>query len=93
VIAGRELRDHRAVQAGVLVELTVQRLGPHPVGEFLGPLEAVDVDEGVVNELVADAVALQPGAEPVVAVQAELETEGRPGGTRTWQSPSSGSMK
>lgn len=80
MIAAGELRDHRAVQPGVLVELAVQRLRWHPVGQLLGPLEVLDPDEGVVEERVADPVPLQAGGEPVVTVQAELDTEGRPSG-------------
>ncbi len=58
----------------------MQRLGSHAVGELLSALEVVDVDERVVEELVADLLALEPSGEPVVAVHTELETEGCPGG-------------
>lgn len=56
VVAGGELRGSGAELADVLIELVVQRLGSHAVGELLGPLEVVDLDEGVVDELVGDLV-------------------------------------
>jgi hypothetical protein len=50
------------------------------IGDELGLLEVRDVDEGVVHEVEGEAVIVELPGEPVVAVEVELESEGRPGG-------------
>lgn len=78
VVAARELGGRRAELAGEAIELAVQGLRLEAVGDLLRAGEVVDVDERVVDELEADLEPLQPRSQPVVAVHAELEAEGRP---------------
>ena len=54
VVAGGELDRHGTVLANLALEPVVQGLGPHPVGELLRAPEVVHVDEGVIEEPVAD---------------------------------------
>src|ERR1051325_370855 len=60
VVAGRELGGRRAELVREAVELAMQGQRLQPVGDLLRSREVVDVDERVVEELVADVVPLQP---------------------------------
>lgn len=78
VVAGRELGGGRTEMAGIPVELAVEGLGFQPVGDPLGQLEVLDLDERVVDEPVADLQPVQPRGQPGVPVEAELQAEGSP---------------
>ena len=50
------------------------------VGQGLGFLGIVDVDESVFDLLIRDPLLIQSAGEPVVAVEIELQTKGGPSG-------------
>ena len=65
---------------GVAVEDGLDFLRVNRVGKALGAREVGDMGEAVVGLGVTDARRLELAFEPVVAVETELEAEGRPGG-------------
>jgi hypothetical protein len=60
VVAGAELGGRRAEAAREAVELAVQRQRLQVIRDLLCPREVVDLDERIVEELVADPMPLQP---------------------------------
>ena len=58
----------------------MQRLGTEPVGQPLGRFEVLDQEEGVSPHLIPDPGLVEPAGQPVVTVETELKTKGRPGG-------------
>ncbi len=57
----------------------MELLDPDLVGQGLGTREIGDVDEGILGELVGDALPGQPHGQGVVAVEVELKAERSPG--------------
>jgi len=58
----------------------MQLLHVHGVGQFLGLVPIADAPEGVVQHRLLDLAFVQGCAERIVAVEVELQAEGRPGG-------------
>ena len=79
VIPRRDVPQHRAETSGPVFEAAVQNPDIGVPGEGLSLVEVVDRQEGIVGEPAADPGSLQTPRQPVVSVEADLETERRPG--------------
>ncbi len=79
MVAAGEVRIDRATQPRPLVQPFVDALGFPTIGNGLCLLPVPDVREGVVGHSIFDPGLAQPARQPVMPVQADLQTAGQPG--------------
>ncbi|MCZ2074887.1 MAG: hypothetical protein LC130_07785 [Bryobacterales bacterium] len=78
VIGHAESAVNRAIGLGKLVQLAVQSLDLPAVGDLLGSCPIRNFDKRVVDEFIADLLLAQPGGQPIVAVEVDLQPAGQP---------------
>ena len=82
VVSGGEVPVNRAAQPCQIVQPFMDPLRFPAVGDLLRPLPVGDVSEGVVGHPVIDSELTQLPRQPVMAIQADLQTAGQP-----WRHP------
>ncbi len=78
VLTGREVPQDGTVTACELIQPSVDPLRFPAIGDALCPLPVRDVGEGVVGHSIVDAEFAQLTGQPVVIVEANLQTAGQP---------------
>ena len=68
-----------AIAFGPLIQPFVQLFGIQSVGQALGTLGVIDVEEGIIHHLEGYAVCYQPLCQPVMAIEVDLQAKRCPG--------------
>lgn len=79
VISAGEAADSRTIGTHYFIQCPVQRGRVNLLDEFLSCSGALDIDEGIIVQRIADAFSVQLPRKDIVPITIELQPEGRPG--------------